>query len=184
MSEEFNESANVHVDRDVHGVVRSALHVEQLFVSKAATAQLAAREYLEKFAGLLGLTPTELGGLGLSPETHPVATGVEYRLWEEKTQFDTTTVVFSQTCLGLPVWEAALAVQMKQRPFRVMSAQSTAHIDVQVERPTDGALKKLAGLDKGALAHNLGLSGDHAEFKSTALKIERQRLYVYRYEAD
>ena len=106
MPQEYNESAKAHVDRDDLGNVRGVLHVEELYASAARTPQLAAQEYLEKFAGLLGLKDTELRSLGLNTESAPNADGLEYRLWAEKTQFDSTTVTFSQSYFGLPVWEA------------------------------------------------------------------------------
>ena len=68
MPEEFNESANVHMNRDDSGVVRDLLHIEEPFTSTARTAQLAAREYLEKFGGLLGVSGEQLRNLGLHSE--------------------------------------------------------------------------------------------------------------------
>ena len=55
MSQEFNESAKVHMTRDQGGHVRDLLHTEEPFLSTARTAQLAAKQYLEKFGGLLGV---------------------------------------------------------------------------------------------------------------------------------
>jgi len=181
--QEFDELSKALVDRDDNGIVRGVLHVEQFYQSVARSPQLAAHEYLEKFADLLGLKDTELRALGASPELAPSTEGVEYRLWAEKTQFDTTTVTFSQTCLGLPVWEAGLAVQMKVNPFRIVSAQSTAHPDVRVEKPGNGPLERLTYLNEDNLAKSLGLSAKDKKFDRSGLKIERKRLFVYRYEA-
>jgi zinc metalloprotease ZmpB len=182
--QEYNDLAKAHVDRDDNGVVRGVLHVEQFYASAARTPLLAAQDYLEHFAGLLGLRDTELRSLALSVESTPTDDGVEYRLWAEKSQFDTTTVTFSQSYFGLPIWEAGLAVQMKVNPFRIMSAQSTAHTDVRGERPTDAALRRLSKLSEEKLAHSLGLSAQDKRFDRKSLHIERQRLFVYRYEAD
>src|SRR5580704_19220498 len=101
MPQEFNEIAKAHVDRDDDGKVRGVLHAEQAFLSTARTAQLAAQDYLAKSAQVLEIGDAELHSLGLSPESTPTEDGAEYRLWSEKTQFDTTTVTFAQTCLGL-----------------------------------------------------------------------------------
>ena len=136
MSHEFDRAAKVHLDRDEHGNVRDLLHVEEHYVSRVHTPQLAAREYLEKFGPMLGITAAELKHFGESPERRPIDAPVEYRFLEEKSQFDTVTVVLNQTCLGLPIWEAAIAVQMRRDPLIVMSAQSTSHTHVRVEAPT------------------------------------------------
>ncbi len=183
MPQEFDDFTKAYIDRDDNGIVRGVLHVEQFYQSAARSPLLAAQDYLEKFADLLGLKGPELRSLGASPESAPSAEGVEFRLWAEKTQFDTTTVTFSQTCLGLPVWEAGLAVQMKLNPFRIFSAQSTAHVDVRVEKPAEAVLRRLTNLNEDKLAQSLGLSAKDKKFDRSSLKIDRQRLYVYRYEA-
>ncbi len=183
MPHEYDASTGAHVHRDETGLVRGVLHAEQLYPSRARTAQLAAQDYLMGIKGLLALKDSELNSLAMPTETAPTSDGAEYRLWAEKTQFDTTTVTFSQTYFGLPVWEAGLAVQIKANPFRIISAQSTAHADLSVKRPSDEALGHLRGLDERGLAHSLGVSDDDAHFHRKSLKIERRRLFVYRYEA-
>ena len=80
----------------------------------AGTALVAAREYLEKFGGVLGIAPSELSNFGLPAETSPVDAGVEYRFDQEKPQFDTTTIVLAQTYFGLPVWEAPDLILVSQ----------------------------------------------------------------------
>ncbi len=184
MHQQYDESAKVHLDRDATGVARNLLHVDEVFVSSARTAQLAAREYLEKFGPTLGLKLDELNHIGLRPERRPTDVGVEYRFLQETSQFDATTVTFSQTCLGLPVWEAGLAVHILQNPFRVIGAQSTAHLGIEVARPAEKALKAIAPVSEETLARRLGLSEKDDEFDRASLKIERQQLYVYRYEKD
>ena len=184
MPQDFDESVNAHVNRDERGVVRDVLHLEGPYRATAPTAQLAAQEYLEKFHRLFGFTIEELRSLGQTPESRPRPIGVEYRFLTEKTQFDTTIVTFSQTCLGLPVWEAGASVQMRQNPFRVVSAQSTGHADVNVTLPSEARVDRLVGLKAAALGRSLGLSEKEERFDRASLKIERQVLYIYRYEAD
>ena len=147
MTEEFDPQGNVHVTRDSEGTARDLLHVEEPYESAASTALLAAREYLEQFGSALGITESELTNFSLSPETSPIDAGVEYRFDQEKSQFDTTTVVFAQTYFGLPVWEAGVAVHMRQRPFVVLSAQSTRHVDLDAAKPADRALARIEKLD-------------------------------------
>jgi hypothetical protein len=184
MSEEFDERSVVHINRDASGVARDLLHVDQLYTSTARTAQLAAREYLEKYGPLLGITVEQLRHLGLPPEPQPIEAGAEYRLLAEKSQFDTTTVIFAHTCLGLPIWEAGLAINMKRDPFRVVSTQSTSHTHVQATAPATHIVRRLHNVTEDEFARHLGLAQDHDEFDASSLKIERRQLYVYRYESD
>ena len=183
MSQEFIASDNAHVSRDERGVVCDVLHLDGPYVAAAPTAQLAAREYLEKHHQLFGIPLTALQSLGQMPEARPGLAGVEYRFLSEKTQFDTTIVTFSQTCLGLPIWEAGVSIQMRRDPFRVLSVQSTAHGDVRVAPPSPDAVRRLETLDRGRLSHSLGLSPKTEPFDHASMKIERRQLYVYRYEA-
>lgn len=183
MPQEYDESAKAIVDRDDAGVVRGVLH-EQVYVSAARTPQLAAREYLESFGGLFGIAPSELNSLFSNAESEPTADGVEYRLQAEKTQFDTTTLTFNQTYFGLPVWEAGLAIQIKSDPYRIVSVGSTAHPFVEAEKPSAAALRRLNAIDEGQLAESLGLSPAVNGFDEKSLRIERRKLFVYRYVAD
>jgi hypothetical protein len=108
---------------------------------------------------------------------------VEYRFLQEKTQFDMTTIVFQQTCFGLPIWEAGLAVHMKHDPFRIVSAQSTSHSDLEVKKPTANALSQLEKLDDAQLLPLLGLSSRQKEWDLKSFKIQSQRLIIYRYKS-
>jgi len=183
MASEFDEVSKLHIERDESGVARQ-LHLDEPYLTTARTPQLAAGEYLEKFGDVLGVQTEQLRKLVHSPAEAPVEAPVEYRYLEEKTQFDTTTVVFNQTCLGLPVWEAGIAVQIAHSPMRVIALHSTHHPEVHVEPPAPRALTRLERLDTKALTKALGLSGDSKTFDLDSLAIESVRLIVYRYEAD
>jgi zinc metalloprotease ZmpB len=106
MAHEFDDRNAVHVHRDHDGIARDLLHTDEPNMSSARTPQLAAHEYLEKFGPMLGIAHDQLRHLGLPPELDPIDTPVEFRFLDEKVQFDTTTPVFSQTCLGLLIREA------------------------------------------------------------------------------
>src|ERR1700688_2274771 len=116
MPDEFDDRNAVHINRDGQGVARDLLHADEPYISGARTPQLAAYEYLEKFGPTLGITHEQLLHLGLSPEREPIDAQVEYRFLDEKVQFDTTTLVFSQTYLGLPIRGAGLAIHMRREP--------------------------------------------------------------------
>jgi hypothetical protein len=96
MSHEFDDRSAVHVHRDIQSVARDLLHIEEPYISTAGTPQLAAREYLDKFGPLLGITHEQLDHLWLAPEAAPIDARVEYRFLDEKVQFDTIVLVFSR----------------------------------------------------------------------------------------
>jgi hypothetical protein len=178
MHQHYDSATKTHVNSDEEGIVRG-LMPEQPFVSGATTAQAAAQEYIEQHAELLGVEPATLANLTSARETQPVDAGSEFRIHTEKQVFDTTTVAYDQTYFGLPVWEASVAVHLKQDPYRVVAASSTRHPDLTVKRPPETALKKFKDIDETTLADLLGLSAKAGK----SLKITGTRLVVYQYEA-
>src|SRR5258708_17740197 len=158
MNQEFNSARNVYLDRDEQGVVREVLHAHAPVAIQAGTPQLAAGDYLHQFGELLGMTAAELANLSLTPSLSIENAPVEYRFLEEKRQFDSATVAYYQTDLGLPVWQAGVAVQMKLNPFRVLSSQSTLHPELQVKAPSASKVKRAESISEGELARPLGLN--------------------------
>jgi zinc metalloprotease ZmpB len=180
MHQHYDSATKTYVQTDEGGIVRG-LVPEEPVVSDAPTAQLAAQEYLEGHADLLGVEPDALANLTGTRETQPVDAGDEFRIHTEKQQFDTTTVAYDQTYFGLPVWEASVAVHVKHQPYRVIAASSTRHPDLSVKRPPETALSRIKEIDQKTLASLLGLKPGSKAAKS--LKITGTRLVVYQYEA-
>ena len=183
MADEFDDGSSTHVHRDQEGVVRDLMHADEPFISTMPTPQLAAHDYLERFGPLLGIAPEQLGELELPPESTPIDAAVQYRFLDEKLQFDTVALVFSQTYFGLPIREAGLTIHMRREPLQVISAQSTAHPDVDVTRPSDRAVNRLRRLDAAGLRRALGITEEHRDFDATSLRINSLRLIIYRYDA-
>jgi hypothetical protein len=111
--------------------------------AEARTPRDAATAYLRQVAGTLKLAP---GSLGRAEQRvsywDPREAGVEYRLAEEKPMFDSTTVGFYQTALNTPVWQAGMAVTVKQGPSRVAGMVNTSHDDVDVRMPSADAIDR------------------------------------------
>ena len=95
MHQHFDSATQTYINTDEQGIVRG-LTPEEPIVSDADSAQIAAQEYLEQHAELLGVEPTALENLTAVRETQPVDAGSEFRIHTEKQQFDTTTLA-SQT---------------------------------------------------------------------------------------
>lgn len=180
MHEHYDSATKTQVNVDQEGIVRGLIPEEPV-ISSAATAELAAQEYLEKHAELLGVEPAALASLTAPRAAEPVDAGSEFRIHSEKQQFDTTTVAYDQTYFGLPVWEASVAVYVKSNPYRVVAASSTRHPDITVKRPPEKALERFKDIDEETLASLLGLKPGSKAAKS--LKITGSRLVVYQYEA-
>ncbi len=186
MTQEFNPARNVYLDKDAQGTVIQLNHTHAPVLISGNTPQIVAGTYLNQFGELLGLASGQLKNLSLSPSTSVEQANVEYRFSLEKHQFDTATVAYYQTDLGLPVWQAGISVQLKLNPFRVLSAQSTRHPDLEVKAPSDKAVKKAEAINEEELARLLGINEKtESNFvpDPKSLKIENHSLVIYRYES-
>jgi zinc metalloprotease ZmpB len=184
MIQEFNAESKVHINRDDGGISRDLMHLDEPYVSNSRTPLMAASEYLHKFAPLLGLREDELNNLGLSPEQRPSDAHEEYRFLEEKHQFDSSTVVFSQTYFGLPVYGAGIAVHVRLNPMQIVSARSTRHADLHPGKPKDMAMHRVDRLETETLGKLLGLTKQSKGFDLGSLKIEKKKMVIYEYKED
>jgi len=181
MHEKFDALSQTKIVHDAHDTARALSHANRHVVTKAATPQLAARDYLVgRYGELLGLKPQQLSNLFLPPEKEPSAGEVEYRFLSEKRHSDLTTVAFQQTFFGLPVWEAGLSITMKDNPLRVIGAQSTLHPDLEVKRPPAKTVARLKTFDVQTLADSLGIAAE--AIHDAQLSIDKQRFMIYRYD--
>ena len=179
---EFDEPANAYIIRDRQSILHAVLHTQKPVLITAATALQAAKSYVQAHAELLGLDPSQLMHLDLPID--PSDTGIDYRFAGEKRQFDVTTVTFQQTCLGWPVWRAAVSVHVKHlsNSFKVISAQIRRH-DNLTHRRLDDMERQVIPVDKSTLARQLGIAENVSRFDAASLRIAHQNPMVYRYEA-
>jgi zinc metalloprotease ZmpB len=167
-------------------MIRHIMHVDKPFAVKAENAFAAAESYLREHGERLGLGPKELESLRLRPQTEPTNVGVEDRLLSEKRQFDTTTITFQQTCLGLPVWQAGTSVHLKHLAdsFEVISSHTTRHDEIaRWVPPNAAAVMQSKSVNEQALAGQLGITKKSSRFDAASLRICHQGLMIYRYEA-
>ena len=181
MPSEYSSAANAYLDLDTAGAVRGMSHLGAPFVATAATAQLIAAEYLHTFADLLQIPQAALARLDRAPDPLPTGDPVEFRFAAEKPLGGLTTVAYDQTVLGLPIWEAGLAVQMRPADQQVLTAQSTAHRDVHVAKPSAAAAKRALQIDPRQLAGALGVGSDRTGGKQALPEIANRRLVVLQF---
>ena len=182
----FEITPEVSIRKDSAGRVRKLSHPRKPYSGslEAAAEAVGARqprelaeEYLREVlpqyqveAGMATNLSAEVSGQMDDQE------GPQLRLKEEKVLRDQATVLYSQTYMGLPIWEAGLAVQMRGRPFQVTGSQSSVHYEVSVELPEQDAPYLPDGIDETNLGSQLGVSGQ-------PLTINDKRLLIYAYDA-
>src|SRR5262249_39081921 len=93
---------------------------------------------------------------------------VQFRVVEEKTLFDSTTVGYAQTVNNIPVWGAGMTVTVKHGPYRVVSATNTSHENPKVKKlPPNGPVQKFLGIFNDA-ATELAIGKTARTFKHAA----------------
>ena len=202
MNMEFRPEINAQVAMDDEGRVRHILHIDEPWRSSAETPREAAVEYLREQSGTL-----ETGGISLegmeerATYDEPREEGSAYRLVDEKRQFDSTTVAFAQTHLGVPVWRTGVTVTVKDNPTRVVESTSTTLPEVDAELPPQEAVarwqqaaratergEREAGERDSAdelVRDALGLGARErgpADVDAARLRVNQSRFYVYRYD--
>lgn len=127
--------AQFSVDDDER--VREISHVQEPWESGEASPVLAAVDYLRRATGVLGVTEAEMGNpLRKLSFTEPRQQGVEYHFGQEKTLFDSSTVIFNQTYLNVPVWRAAVTLTIKHNPNRVLTVTDTSERGIDAPLPS------------------------------------------------
>ena len=183
----WDEQSNAYIIRDKQSTVRGVLHTQKPVVIDASEALDAAESYLRTHSEAWGLQSSELENLRLRPQADPIETGVEYRFISEKRQFDLSTVTFQQTCLGLPVWQAAVSVHLKRQPksYQVISAQTLRQEELTRDglMPTPERIARLKSIDPPTLARQLGIADKVSRFDVGSMAIRHQNLMIYRYDA-
>ena len=163
------------------GVARIVSHQDHYVLTGASTPRLAAREYLRRYGHLFGIERPHLRDILRPVADRPTDADIAFRFEAQKRHFDLATVVFHQTYLGLPVWEAGLSVTMKGRALHVIGARSTSHPKLKISGASAKHLDKLCKLDVQTLAGYLGLASHVG--RATPLRINNERLMVHQHDA-
>ena len=175
----FEITPNVTVEYDEQGVARHIEHIAQPYFSPDKDLRGVAADYVAAVAQEYRLTKPMLAEMDASAgDELAEGEGAALHFAEEKSVMETTLVSYQQTYLGLPVWEAGVAVVLQDKPPRVTSSSSTIHTEIDAKSPPADAPFLPEGITPEALRPLLGLEG-----RRGGVKINGTRLLVYRYDA-
>lgn len=150
MQTRFDDALRAQVTVDDQQRIRQINYFDQLWESESEpqTAREAAEAYVRSVAGALNVPESRLSSLDESASyVAPRPEDVQYRVAEEKTLFDSTTVGYAQTVNNIPVWGAGMTVTVKHGPYRVVSATDTSHENPKVKKlPTNGPVNRFLGI--------------------------------------
>ena len=143
MKEINDQSLNANLAVDKYDRVRQISHVNQPWESSEPSPLMAAVDYLRHQTELFGVTSAELQDpLEKVSFVDPKQQDVRYRLGQEKSLFDSSTVIFNQTFLNVPVWRAAITLTIKHNPNRVLLAEDTSERGMNAPLPSSEKIKE------------------------------------------
>jgi hypothetical protein len=184
----FQLSPNVHVRRDRQGRIRQLSHPAEPYrpdaVDLAAlpdanaglTPRALAEQYIRDVSSVLEL-PSSTDNFAAGFAASPSSADEDLRFKEEKSVGSATTVSYTQTRFGLPIWDAGVAVRINTPPMQVTGSHNAVHYDVDVERPPADAPYLPQKMEGVTLARVLNLSG------GTTPTVNATRLLIYRYQS-
>ena len=187
----FNITQNVKLKKDDRGVVRKISHPRQAYKIDESTSLAAAvsrgeapsprqlaDEYLQDVLPVFGISGEMADNLAGAIGREVPDEGSKLHYLNEQEVGHQMVVSYAQTELGLPVWQAGIAVKLASEPYRVISSQSSVQTEIEVEQPSANSPYLPEGIDPGVLARLLGLD------ENQELTINDKRLLIYRFDPD
>lgn len=143
----YSPDLKAHLTVDDKNRVRHILQTQEYFLSEKNNVRLAAADYLQKRAETLHIPLAQLARLHLKASfLDPREQDVEYREYDVKRSFASTTYCYFQTVHNTPVWGAGMTVTVKENPFRITHAAHYGHEDMKVVLPGPDAIKRVRTL--------------------------------------
>ena len=203
MPTEYDRDLQASVTRDDAGRIRGVFYFDKLHKMENVTGREAAEKYIRSIAAKLDLEPEALRSIDHEVSyDQPREQGIEYRFSEEKSSFDTTTYIYSQTYLNTPVWTGGISVEVKQPradAHASIVALTDTSISLQVsdtngpkfteaKLPSPIAIDRYDPLirgkdDQSVLAKVLGGAAKRAITPDEPWLIKKGRFFIYRYDA-
>lgn len=151
MKEVYRPNLKAHVLTDAVNRVRAIRHTQEYWESPTGGGLMTAVAYLREFASVYEIPAKKLDRLETRVSyLDPREQDEEYRLSEERRQFDSETFGFYQTYLNVPVWLAGMKVTVKQGPNRVVASEDTTQLGVDAKMPAAEAIARYRDLFTGA----------------------------------
>ena len=196
----YDSALKANLSLDETGRVRSIRQSEPYQPAEGADAVDTAIAYLRQASGAMETRDIDLANAREQVSFFaPEDKGAEYRLSEVKEGFGATTVGFYQTYLNLPVWQAGIAVSVKQGPNRVTGALNTSQTGIDAALPSPEKVERFRTLlgpeprlppaeqaEAGAafVRSLIARPPDSPAVYDDQARLIRGRLFIYRYAAD
>ena len=112
-------------------------YVAEPLRSAEADPLSAALDYLRTHAAELDIEVATLAGTHQQLSfSEPREQGEQFRLGQQKQLLNSSTIIFNQTYLNVPVWRAAITITLKHQPLQVVMVTSTIERGVAASLPS------------------------------------------------
>lgn len=139
----FNNDLKAELSIDDRNQVRQILHTGEYYALEKNNSRSAAIEYFEKLPKIYNLTSAQTKNMHQQVSfLEPREQEMEYRVFEEKNFFDSSTIGFFQTINNVPVWGAGLSVTIKQNPNRVVLSTNNSKSNVKLKLPSEKSIER------------------------------------------
>jgi zinc metalloprotease ZmpB len=140
----YNHDLMADITVDSNEKVRHILHSQEYFQSERNNSVDAAIDYVHKMAHVFNIPLNQLEHLYQRASfLDPKEQKIEYRTYDEKKMFSSTTHCFYQTIHNIPVWHGGMTVTVKENPYRVTHADNHGHDDLRVKLPPREIIEKI-----------------------------------------
>jgi hypothetical protein len=202
MKESYRPDLKAHVLTDEANRVRAIRHTQEYWESPTGGGLMTAVAYLRNFASIYEIPTKKFDRLETKVSfLNPREQEEEYRLSEERRQFDSETFGFYQTYMNVPVWRAGLKVTVKQGPSRVVRSEDTTQSGVDAKMPSTETIDRYRNLFTSSntatvqrravlLQTDLKAAATTAQAKAAESEAEREgeafgrRLFSFKKEAE
>lgn len=175
MKESYRPDLKAHVLTDDANRVRAIRHTQEYWESPAGGGLMTAVSYLRNFAGVYEIPIKKFDRLETKVSyLDPRKQEEEYRLSEERRQFNSETYGFCQTYLNVPVWRAGLRVTVKQGPSRVIFSEDTTQCGVDARMPSAEIIERYRKVFLNANAATIRRRAvqTHADFRAFGTNLQ------------
>lgn len=139
----YNKEFKADLSLDDKQSVKQILHRSEYYLLEENTLAQAAVEYFQKVSDLYKLAPEQLKNMHQQVSfLEPREQGIEYRQFEEKTMFDSTTFGYYQTIQNVPIWRTGMAVTIKNNPNRAILSTNNSQDEVSLKLPSEKSIER------------------------------------------
>lgn len=140
----YKPELKAHLTFDEKNRVRHILQTQEYYLSDKNSVRIAAADFLHNRAYTFQIPVAQLEHLHQKASfLNPREQDIEYREYEVKKFFSSTTYCYYQTIHNTPVWHGGMTVTVKENPYRITHADHYGHDDIKIQLPSAKVIENI-----------------------------------------